>query len=214
MAEKQVFLIRHAQSEQNVATARLHQGHVSSLLRLASLGHDAPLSAAGQAQLAAARQAMVASDHRLDGVGVELVAHSPLQRARDTALALFGGGPTPMVEMPTLYERTAWETFASSSFDRRIAGVCAWLHGRNETRIALVGHGQFFKRALGLDAVQDNVAVLECSFSPTCGAPRARGAGGELRLVRALPPIAPTSPDEPSIELQPSKHCSSSSTAE
>ena len=41
-ATKTVFLVRHAQSEQNVASARFAEGEVSALIDIASIGYDAP----------------------------------------------------------------------------------------------------------------------------------------------------------------------------
>ena len=48
-ANKTVFLVRHAQSEQNVATARLASGDVSALIDIGAIGYDAPLSRQGEA---------------------------------------------------------------------------------------------------------------------------------------------------------------------
>ena len=49
--EKVVFLVRHAQSEQNVATARLERGELSALGSILKLGYDAPVSDTGKQQL-------------------------------------------------------------------------------------------------------------------------------------------------------------------
>lgn len=75
---KTVFLVRHAQSEQNVASARFSEGDVSALVDIAMLGYDAPLSKQGESQL---REASVALDGFAAQRGIALVAHSPYQRA-------------------------------------------------------------------------------------------------------------------------------------
>jgi len=50
--------------------------------------------------------------------------------------------------------------------DERIRSLCGWIDARPEREnIVVVGHGQFFKRLLGRDAVQANVSALECTFS-------------------------------------------------
>ena len=43
--------------------------------------------------------------------------------------------------------------------------VSDWLDSRDESCIALVGHGQFFKRALRLDDVQPNVSIIRATYS-------------------------------------------------
>jgi len=42
-------------------------------------------------------------------------------------------------------------------------------HTITEKVIALVGHGQFFKRCLGASRVMENIEVVECSFNATTG---------------------------------------------
>ena len=49
--------------------------------------------------------------------------------------------------------------------DARIAEVRRWLDSREERVIALVGHGQFFKRCLKAPGVQHNVSIIESSYS-------------------------------------------------
>lgn len=101
---KTVFLVRHAQSEQNVATAKLAAGKAGALADIVALGYDAPLSKEGERQLQAAAASLkgFSAQH-----GIELVAHSPYQRAARTAKALFSD--RPMVELPPLHERTVSE---------------------------------------------------------------------------------------------------------
>ena len=168
---KTVFLVRHAQSEQNVASARFADGDVSALVDIASIGYDAPLSKQGESQL---REASVALDGFAAQRGIALVAHSPYQRAVHTARALFAGFPQPLVQLPPLHERTMTEFFFPFLLDRRVAEVCSWLDAREERVIALVGHGAFFARCLGASRVQPNVSIVETTYSPAAGfVPRA-----------------------------------------
>ena len=161
--EKTVYLVRHAQSEQNIATARLEKGDVGALGDLVRLGFDAPVSAEGRQQLTTAARSLdgFANQHK-----IEIVAHSPYQRAVTTAMALFSGHHRPLELLPPLHERTIAEYLFPSLLDNRIRQVCEWLNGREERVIALVGHGQFFKRCIGAPgAVQPNVSILETKYS-------------------------------------------------
>ena len=165
---KKVFLIRHAQSLQNVATAKFFiNGDFQALGQLFALGYDAALSPAGTAQLEdAAKQLDAAGDKFAKDNGVQLVAHSPYQRAIMTAHALFPKwvGTEKMVEVPDMHERTIPEYFFPQLMEARIRSVRSWLEGRPETAIALVGHGQFFKFCVGSPGVQPNVSIREARY--------------------------------------------------
>lgn len=163
---KTVFLVRHAQSEQNIATARLERGDVTALVDIVGLGLDAPVSAAGQQQLEAAAQQL---EGFAEARGIEVVVHSPYQRAVATAQALFSKHPKPLLLLPPLHERTLTEWMFPWIFDARIQRVRAWLNAREERVIALVGHGQFFKRCLDAPSVQPNVSIIETTYSSTEG---------------------------------------------
>ncbi len=165
-SSKTIYLVRHAQSEQNVTTHRLRGGDLRAVGSLVSLGYDAPVSEEGQQQLDTARErlANLVSEKR-----ITLVAHSPLQRAVDTANAIFKGRGPPLVERPEMHERTVSEYFMPSLMDQRIELLREWLANRDESVIALVGHGQFFKRCLGAPRVMENIEVIECSFNSVTG---------------------------------------------
>uniref|UniRef100_A0A7S4BA34 Phosphoglycerate mutase (2,3-diphosphoglycerate-dependent) n=1 Tax=Chrysotila carterae TaxID=13221 RepID=A0A7S4BA34_CHRCT len=162
---RRVFLVRHAESEQNVAAHRLAaRGEISALLSLLSIGFDSPLSGGGRLQLAQARAS--SSSQFLQRHDIKLVAHSPYQRARQTASGLFGSAGVPLIELPFIYEKTLVEHVRPGQMDERIRSLCGWIDARPEREnIVVVGHGQFFKRLLGRDAVQANVSALECTFS-------------------------------------------------
>ena len=95
--ERKVFMVRHAQSEANVASARLGAGEVSAIWPFLTMGSDAPISDMGRQQLAAAQAQLVGF---IEERGVQLIAHSPLVRAQQTAHALFGDCGAPLVELP------------------------------------------------------------------------------------------------------------------
>jgi len=159
-------MVRHAQSEANVASARLGAGEVSAIWPFLTMGADAPLSDMGRQQLAAAQAQLIGF---IEDRGVQLIAHSPLVRAQQTAHALFSGCGAPFVELPFIYERTTSEWASIAGMDSRIEQLRSWLAERDETVIVIVGHGQFFKRCLNRGFVQANVSVLECSFSAHSG---------------------------------------------
>ena len=163
---KTIFLVRHAQSEQNIATARLESGEVGALGDIIRLGHDAPVSSTGRDQLNEASRALAgfSAEH-----AVELVVHSPYQRAAETAKAIFAAHPKPMIVLPALHERTVTEYLFPWMLDARIAQVRAWIDAREEQCIALVGHGQWFKRCCGAPAVQPNVSIIRSIYTSAAG---------------------------------------------
>ena len=174
--KKTVYLVRHAQSLQNVAVAQFYfNGDWAALGRVIRLGYDAALSETGVAQLKEAAETLGANE--ADGGfakqrGIELVAHSPYQRAKLTAQALFPKylGSERMVELPPMHERTVTEYFFPALMEERVRQVRRWLEGRSEHTIALVGHGQFFKMCMGGGQKQlRNVSIMETTYSAETG---------------------------------------------
>ena len=85
---KTVHLIRHAQSTFNAAV---------ELTGVDPMHPDARLSPLGRQQVEEARSELAALDH-------ELIVTSPLTRAIETAVGLFGGGRAPIVVEPLARE--------------------------------------------------------------------------------------------------------------
>ena len=160
-AKKTLYFVRHAESEQNVATRDLHAGRQGAARRIIDLGWDAPLSETGRIQLEHAKTSAEFKAWK-DDAKVELIAHSPYVRAVGTARACFEG--REISELECLHERTLSEYFIPWLLDRRIGALRDWLDARPEQRIALVGHGQFFKRCLGAPEVLRNVGVVEVAY--------------------------------------------------
>jgi len=153
------------------------------LVTIARLGFDAPLSPGGVAQLEEGTK-LFAQQRFVERNGVELVAHSPLDRAKRTAIALFGSTSVPLVEVPFMYERTLSEYFNTAAFDRRFRQIEQWVAGRPEASIALVAHGQVFKRAVGIHP--ENLGVIECTFTE----------GEGLKLVKYLGVLRESPPSQ------------------
>lgn len=164
MPPTKVFLVRHAESEQNIATERLSMWDIRSLITVLKIGLDSNLSEHGKVQLSEL-QSRLKSDNFVQNKNIELVAYSHYKRARETAEALFKGN-VEMTELSFLYERTPYEYITDNSVYARRKKLREWLSTRNEKNIVLVGHGQVWQQALEREEHQDNLSIIECDFDP------------------------------------------------
>lgn len=188
---KTVYLIRHAESEEN--------RRIASLSRVAgSLGKftlpssqdifsasalinvpaqvDSDVSQVGERQIEHVATKMREDDF-LDKNNVTLVAHSPLRRARQTAEGMLGCAAPDVKMDPVLHvEETAllsektpaeWLPYNSGSLASRIGAFEAWLGEQPHDAIAIVGHSQFFKAMLGLSFKFGNCEVWKLAFDPS-----------------------------------------------
>jgi broad specificity phosphatase PhoE len=171
---KTIYLIRHAESEENRRLGSLGKCF-SDLGRFklpavkdvtASLGLinvpaqlDSDVSEKGALQISTMGEELK-RDKFLAAHGIELVVHSPLKRARQTSLGMLGC-MTPndkdeqvgrVEELPLIEEKTPAEWLPGNigSLHQRIEALEDWLRAQPESKIALVGHSQFFKAMLGL----------------------------------------------------------------
>ncbi|KAG7373461.1 CDP-alcohol phosphatidyltransferase [Nitzschia inconspicua] len=178
---KTVYLIRHAESEENERMASLSRvlaylkrfqipslsdiGAAIELLNV-SAQVDSPVSKIGAQQIAVMRKTL---DQNLfvSNAGIQLVAHSPLIRACQTCegmLGCIGSNPSEkkqkmvpstlrVIKTEKLIEKSPleWTPLRYNAFIERIGDFEAWLWEQDEEVIALVGHSQFFKAMLGLD---------------------------------------------------------------
>lgn len=194
--DKTIILVRHAESTNNVAKRTLKRtlsgawpdasrGEWSQLASLLTFPMDTPLSSDGEAMLAAQRKELDTSG-LVAAEKLELVLHSPLRRARETAVALFGSsGTVPLREEPTIFEKDLAEHAGLSSLRRRTAAFTAALLALPERRVAVVGHSAFF-RDLQFAADErsfDKKQLLNVSvWRATLGAADGRWRGLELLL--------------------------------
>eukprot|EP00536_Pseudo-nitzschia_multiseries_P005488 jgi/Psemu1/254535/estExt_Genewise1Plus.C_1030027 len=211
--KKTIYLIRHAESEenvkmhalQNVGTSLLERrlpssGDVTDSFRFlggAAMGDtDSVLSEAGRQQVRELHDILEAEPQQQkqacgdgDGNGnggvnvrvrdADVIAHSPLVRARDTCYGAFGLDlielgldPDPdgssccknnknvcnnVVELPCLEEATPWETAVKgrkNTVHKRIDELHDWIDEQIETKgaetIVLVGHSEYFMIMLGI----------------------------------------------------------------
>mmetsp|Transcript_10846 Transcript_10846/g.13721 ORF Transcript_10846/g.13721 Transcript_10846/m.13721 type:complete len:438 (-) Transcript_10846:274-1587(-) len=207
-ATKTVFLIRHAESDENrrlacMKTAVTGLGRlklptkedVAASLELVNVKAqiDSNVSPKGQEQIDQLG-ARLTKDNFVEKMGIQLVAHSPLKRARQTSLGMLGcvtpssslstskeyendpsaaGYKHPavarIVELDVLSERTPmeWLPINHDKFTKRIAKFEQWLSEQKEDVIAIVGHSQYFKSMLALESKFDNCDVWSLQFDFT-----------------------------------------------
>ena len=157
-SSRRIFLCRHAESTNNEAERTAHES-LTAIWRgelpprcawrkiaqaVSSRPLDSPLSEAGREQVERQR-------HVLDALAfvarerVDLVVHSHLARARDTARGLFGGiAGLPLVESAELFEQDVSERIGVRRLEARTRGFTSWLAARPERTIVVVGHSMFF----------------------------------------------------------------------
>uniref|UniRef100_A0A7S4Q513 Uncharacterized protein n=2 Tax=Alexandrium monilatum TaxID=311494 RepID=A0A7S4Q513_9DINO len=190
--KKTVYFVRHAQSRSNVAKAKMESRNflesaegAASLLRV---GFNAPLSDEGRRQLLSVRP------HAQSLCGdLEAVFFSPLQRAHDTALALFGDGDASMdgglrppagkvwrsarvlkEQRPKEHAQRLLPFCAPNIMDIRVQGLLQFLAALPFQRFALVGHSIFFRtvlREMGVETYLSNAHIYqaEICISPERG---------------------------------------------
>jgi len=177
-SNKQILLVRHAESCNNVAKRELlgamfglfsariptieHFRHMSYLM---TMPLDAELSQVGQQQIIARRQ-QIAAAALLEKYGVELIVHSPMKRAKETCMGLFEGLhlTIPIEENENIFEKCPTEYLGCTSIYKRIKSFTDWLLQRPEHSIVVVGHSAFFKLMLRSDKMQ-NVEVRRATLS-------------------------------------------------
>lgn len=185
---KTVYLIRHAESEENRRIASL--GRIFKNLGKFSLPSssdiyastqllnipaqvDSSVSEVGVRQIADMGEKLKKGNF-LDASDVKLVAHSPLLRAQETSEGMLGcranatkaDSVDRVVELELLIEKTPqeWTPIYFSTFKQRIASFEDWLGEQPEQSIAIVGHSQYFKAMLGLDFKFGNCDVWKLKF--------------------------------------------------
>jgi len=198
---KTIYLIRHAESNENrrqeslsrslkrVANMKLPlRDDVAASVELLDVGGqlDSFVSKKGQQQID-----QLASKLQMDDFvrkkGIELVAHSPLVRARQTSEGMLGcvtarsasnveclwegkkaASVDRVVELPCLVERSPieWLPVHHDKFLQRIETFETWLCEQPEEEIAIVGHSNYFKYMLNLPYKFGNCDVWEVKFNP------------------------------------------------
>lgn len=181
-------MIRHAESEENrrlgsirtaaQAVARFSwpkSNDVSAALEWIRVSQqiDSELSDFGKKQVKYMAEILQESSF-VSNSRIQLVAHSPLVRAKETSLGMLGcmapdvkvDAVETVYELDLLSEKTPaeWIPGNSASFYRRLAALEDWIAQRPETVMALVGHSQFFKALLSLNYKFGNCDVVQVQF--------------------------------------------------
>jgi len=196
--KKLVYLIRHAESDENRRIAAFSRSFQS--LRKFSLPKSSDILASTELlNIPAQVDSLVSNiganqishmgeklgkENFVELSGINLVVHSPLLRARQTSEGMLGcvaasssdGGKrastvSKVIQTALLLEKTPaeWTPMYYSRFLKRIADFEAWLGEQPEKTIALVGHSQFFKAMLGLELKFDNCEIWKVDFDATQG---------------------------------------------
>lgn len=201
---KSLYLIRHAESEENRRLASLQNviwsvlglswpmsADVRAALELVDVSGqvDSPVSSRGKLQILDMR-AQLERERFLEANGVELIVHSPLQRAWETSMGLFPpesivagkplattGSACRMEETDLLLEKTPTEWIFTSTFHERIRQFAEFVEDRPETTIVAVGHSQFFRAMLGLGFKFNNCDVWHVELSTSSSSPKSAPLG-------------------------------------
>mmetsp|Transcript_2904 Transcript_2904/g.6293 ORF Transcript_2904/g.6293 Transcript_2904/m.6293 type:complete len:269 (+) Transcript_2904:85-891(+) len=199
---KTLYLIRHAESMENERLASLTRSlstvsrfslpSKSDLYRSVQLLNvpaqvDSEVSSIGWDQINQVGECLRADDF-LSKKDVQLVAHSPLLRARQTSEGMLGCVTAPsssssstsssestdtlsppvkrVEELTCLLEKTPSEWIPGNfgGFADRMTEFKDWVCDQPENNIAIVGHSQFFKAMLELDYKFDNCDVWEVAL--------------------------------------------------
>jgi broad specificity phosphatase PhoE len=184
---KTIYLIRHAQSEENrrLASAKTaikdlfkfslpKSSDIYAGMELINIPAqiDSNVSPVGKSQINEMADALKSAKF-LETEQVEMVVHSPLLRAKETSMGMLGcAAPDSLVapvqrvlELDLLLEKTPAEwTIRYSSFVQRLSDFETWLEQQSESKIVLVGHSQFFKALLHLDFKFGNCDVWKVEF--------------------------------------------------
>jgi len=191
--KKTIYLIRHAESEENRRIASfknvLHSVGKFSLPKSSdfstsfqlcnmSVNQDSDVSDIGEQQISHVGE-LLRRDNFVQEKQIHVVVHSPLFRAKKTCEGLLGcaapdkKAPTVkrVAELDCLLEKTPQEQWiptpsARKSFLHRIETFQKWIMDQPEDKIAVVGHSQYFQAMLGLAYKFDNCEVYEVQFSP------------------------------------------------
>ena len=190
---KKVYLIRHAESEENRRIAALSRSFQSlkrfSLPKVSDLSAssgllnvsaqiDSNVSDVGARQIVHMRE-KIRNEKFVESSGIELVVHSPLLRARQTSEGMLGcvtsssSGEEKRVDSVSRVTETSlllekkpaeWTPMYYDAFLKRINDFEIWLREQPEQVVAIVGHSQFFKAMLGLDQKFGNCDVWKVDF--------------------------------------------------
>lgn len=161
---KQVFLVRHAQSIENVALQNMVDGfyrigrlqsptpeqYAAARHLIFNHDKDADVSERGLEQIADLR-ALLERDNWWHSVKPDAIFCSPLVRARKTCLGILTSEEdrARVQVLDCLREVTPYETIFPSTFKMRIREFERLLRNTSAETVVVVGHSQYFRSMLG-----------------------------------------------------------------
>lgn len=194
-AEKTVYLIRHAESDENRRISSLKKSfknlgraQLPNRSDMTAIGEllnipaqiDSNVSESGNQQITIMREKLN-EDNFIVSANIKLVVHSPLIRARETSEGMLGcvtpdtrADPVErVVETALLSEMSPyeWTPVYRNQFKRRVAEFEQWLSEQPEKNVAIVGHSEYFKSMLGLDFKFGNCDVWQLTFNMSAAIP-------------------------------------------
>ena len=228
---KTIYLVRHAESEENRRISSLKNvgsslyrlslpssNDITSSLHLLNIPAqvNSAVSEDGEAQISNVAKQLHQANFWKER-DIQLLAHSPLQRARDTAAGFLldpevtnGDKATEeeskeaetarilstsqtvprVVEIEELLEKTPAEWIPGNlgSLKKRIKALETWLAQQPETNIVCVGHSQFFKAMLCLDFKFGNCDVWQVQLDTSRTAVPEKEETGQENPFPCLPP--------------------------
>lgn len=172
-----VILVRHCESEENIKTQHLNEGlqrlrrlrpptlqQTYQSFRLLQFDVDSKVSANGRRQLD--DMAMTLRDVSFwENFPFGVCAYSPLQRAKETCLALIPSSlHDKCVSLDLLREIEPYENLFPSILDKRITALQNWLMDQNQEAVVLVGHSRYFYRMLKAKHFMWNCDLWQTAF--------------------------------------------------
>lgn len=177
--QKNLVLIRHAQSTENVKVIRFFEGlarirnfqlptcdQLRGALSLLSLTIDSAVSQQGKRQILDMHM-ILRDDKFWSRQSFDLIVCSPLIRARETCKGVLptDSRETDFMILDDLEEATPYEHVFGATLLTRIERFKVWLDSREEENILVVGHSQYFKKMLGSTTLMRNCDVWQCNFT-------------------------------------------------
>lgn len=173
----QVVFVRHAESEDNVKIKALCEALVSAqsfklptweqickIVGLLEFELNSKLSQLGGRQAADMR--MILQTRRFWEQNFDVVAYSPLIRARETSRTILPEAVFEQAEcLDLLREISPFEQLVKSCVAKKIQDFEHWLADTDVKRILIVGHCQYFNSLLGMKTLMRNCDVWESTVT-------------------------------------------------
>lgn len=182
MSAIEVTFIRHAESEENVKIASFCDG-VSRLksfrlptlqqmyhsIKILEFDLNSHVSTNGKRQIVDMK--MMLNDKKFWGEDIEIIAYSPLARAKETCLSLVPDRYHKVcISTEILREVSPIEHLLPHRLEKRVVEFENWLKTEGHSKVVIVGHSQYFNNLLGMKTLMRNCDVWRATATfPTVG---------------------------------------------